>query len=656
MRNFFYTRLAVGNLVKNRKLYAPYCVTNVGIITMFYIMLSIGLNKGFNEMPYAQSTVAMLFFGTVIIGIFSTILVFYTNSFLLKQRQKEIGLYNILGMEKRHIAKMLGIETGVSSLACLVLGLLSGMVLSKLMFLILLKLMHFSVPIAFSVSFKAMTITSVFFGILFACTLLYNVARIHLLNPINLMRGSVVGEKEPKSKWLMALIGAGCLGYGYYLAQSVDNPMMAIQTFFIAVLFVIVATYTLFTAGSIVVLKGLRKNKKFYYNPKHFIAVSGMIYRMKQNASGLASICVLSCAVLVSVSTTVSMYIGIDDMFETRYPMTVEMTIRDEAPLEALQTLEGVVARLAETHGVSVKSPIAYGNAAVFTDIAQSQWTFEGDYSKMHNVYLVLAEEMSRIQGERISVSEGELLAIGEAAEGIPEQVTVGSTTFKVEKAPEAAFEIDKFYRDEMGKYAILVFGNETNRQAFLDAAARGEAASRYTYAFDLEGDEAAQAAFSSALKAYSYAEDSPEVFVESRESVKEEFVGIYGGFLFLGIFLGTLFLMATAMIIYYKQISEGYDDKGRFEILQKVGMSHSEIKKSINRQIVMVFFLPLVAAIVHITFAFNVIKHLLTVFNMVNTQLFIMCTVGTVAAFAVIYYLVYMLTARAYYRLLVVK
>lgn len=656
MRNFFYTRLAVGNLVKNRKLYAPYCVTNVGIITMFYIMLSIGLNKGFNEMPYAQSTVAMLFFGTVIIGIFSTILVFYTNSFLLKQRQKEIGLYNILGMEKRHIAKMLGIETAVSSLACLVLGLLSGMVLSKLMFLILLKLMHFSVPIAFSVSFKAMTITSVFFGILFACTLLYNVARIHLLNPINLMRGSVVGEKEPKSKWLMALIGAGCLGYGYYLAQSVDNPMMAIQTFFIAVLFVIVATYTLFTAGSIVVLKGLRKNKKFYYNPKHFIAVSGMIYRMKQNASGLASICVLSCAVLVSVSTTVSMYIGIDDMFETRYPMTVEMTIRDEAPLEALQTLEGVVERLAETHGVSVKSPIAYGNAAVFTDISQSQWTFEGDYSKMHNVYLVLAEEMSRIQGERISVSEGELLAIGEAAEGIPEQVTVGSTTFKVEKAPEAAFEIDKFYRDEMGKYAILVFGDETNRQAFLDAAAHGEAASRYTYAFDLEGDEASQAAFSSALKAYSYAEDSPEVFVEARESVKEEFVGIYGGFLFLGIFLGTLFLMATAMIIYYKQISEGYDDKGRFEILQKVGMSHSEIKKSINRQIVMVFFLPLVAAIVHITFAFNVIKHLLTVFNMVNTQLFIMCTVGTVAAFAVIYYLVYMLTARAYYRLLVVK
>ncbi len=656
MRNFFYTRLAVGNLVKNRKLYAPYCVTNVGIITMFYIMLSIGLNKGFNEMPYAQSTVAMLFFGTVIIGIFSTILVFYTNSFLLKQRQKEIGLYNILGMEKRHIAKMLGIETAVSSLACLVLGLLSGMVLSKLMFLILLKLMHFSVPIAFSVSFKAMTITSIFFGILFACTLLYNVARIHLLNPINLMRGSVVGEKEPKSKWLMALIGAGCLGYGYYLAQSVDNPMMAIQTFFIAVLFVIVATYTLFTAGSIVVLKGLRKNKKFYYNPKHFIAVSGMIYRMKQNASGLASICVLSCAVLVSVSTTVSMYIGIDDMFETRYPMTVEMTIRDEAPLEALQTLEGVVERLAETHGVSVKSPIAYGNAAVFTDISQSQWTFEGDYSKMHNVYLVLAEEMSRIQGERISVSEGELLAIGEAAEGIPEQVTVGSATFKVEKAPEAAFEIDKFYRDEMGKYAILVFGDETNRQAFLDAAAHGEAASRYTYAFDLEGDEASQAAFSSALKAYSYAEDSPEVFVEARESVKEEFVGIYGGFLFLGIFLGTLFLMATAMIIYYKQISEGYDDKGRFEILQKVGMSHSEIKKSINRQIVMVFFLPLVAAIVHITFAFNVIKHLLTVFNMVNTQLFIMCTVGTVAAFAVIYYLVYMLTARAYYRLLVVK
>lgn len=656
MNNFFYTRLAASNLVKNRKLYLPYTLMNICIIIMFYIMHSIAVNDGVAKLPYSAMASTMLFLGTIVVGIFAMILVFYTNSFLIKRRQKEIGLFNILGMEKKHIAKVLGIESLLCALFCIGIGLVSGMVLSKLMFMAYLKLLKVTVPIAFGISIQSIIITAVFFGILFLITLVFNVAKVHLINPIELLKGGNVGEKEPKSKWIMALLGFGCLGYGYYLAQSVDNPLTAIGTFFIAVIFVIAATYSVFTSGSIVILKLLRKNKAFYYKPKHFIAVSGMLYRMKQNASGLASICILSCAVLVSVSTTVSLYIGMDDLMQTMYPKSVTIITYDETNPSLLDPFSLKVNELAKKEGVEVIDPIRFSEVTNMVDATKTVWTkaeleFQ-NYSSLYSLILLTADEMSAVEGRVINVEPNTLALYTNPKTLMKESIQIEDIKFTVESRVNEPLKVRDFYAQEMTKTVVGVVNSEEERKEIAQRLSDDKVLVKNVYAFDLSGSLEENKAF--ATKVNQLREVSFNGIINSRDLNLDEYTGIYGGFLFIGIFLGSLFLMATAMIIYYKQMSEGYDDQGRYEILQKVGMSHGEIKKTISRQIVMVFFLPLVTAIIHIAFAFNVIKHLLTVFGLVNTQLFITCTLGTIGAFALIYFIVYLLTAKAYYKLLV--
>lgn len=656
MSKFFYTKLAAGNLVKNRKLYLPYNLMNICIIIMFYIMHSIATNDGVAKLPYSATASTMLFLGTIIVGIFAVILVFYTNSFLIKQRQKEIGLFNILGMEKKHIAKMLGLESLLCALFCLSVGLISGMVLSKLMFMGYLKLLKVTVPIAFGISLQSIYLSLVFFGILFFLTLVFNVTKMHLINPIDLLKGGNVGEKEPKTKWLMALIGFGCLGYGYYLAQSVDNPLSAIGTFFIAVILVIVATYSIFTAGSIVILKLLRKNKKFYYKPKHFIAVSGMLYRMKQNASGLASICILSCAVLVSVSTTVSLYIGMDDLMSTTYPKNITITTYGDGEAASLDEFIGEIDQLAKREGITIQEPVRYSETVEMVNAKSNHWTKADsqnyDYREWSSLVLLTADEMSQLEGREIKVPSNTLALYTNPNELLKESVQIGDVAFAIESRVDESLKVKQMYVQDLEQGIIAVVNSDLEREIIAKNLSDAEFMVKNIYGFDLEGTADENKAFANQVEALR--KSNVEGVLRSRDLAMDEFVGIYGGFLFIGIFLGSLFLMATAMIIYYKQMSEGYDDQGRYEILQKVGMSHGEIKKTISRQIVMVFFLPLVTAIIHIAFAFNVIKHLLTVFGLVNTQLFITCTLGTIGAFALIYFIVYLLTAKAYYKLLV--
>lgn len=660
MDSFFYTRLALSNLVKNRKLYLPYGLMNMGIIAMFYIMHSIASNEGISNMIYAGTLSTMLYLGTIVVGIFATILVLYTNSFLVKQRQKELGLYHILGMEKKHIAKMLGMESIISAIACVGIGLISGMILSKLLFMILLKLMSSTVTLQFGISFTSILVTAGFFGVLFFVTLFYNLARIHVSNPINMLKGGNVGEKEPKAKWLMALIGFGTLAYGYYLAQSVNNPLNAIGTFFIAVLLVIVATYALFTSGSIVVLKLLRRNKKFYYNQKHFIAVSGMLYRMKQNASGLASICILSCAVLVSVSTTVSMYLGMEEMLTITAPRSIQLHVYD-LESNSLESIKAPIDQMIKENGLEASNVVNYTERSSM--ITQSgnilnpvdQQNFK--VNEMINLALITAEDYAHLENKALSIGNDEIVFINKDAEAISNTLMINNKTYKTHFEYDEDAKIMDFYQRGFNKNYLGVVANESVREEIIKYLDGEETTKSWIYAFDLGDDYEANKAFASEMGQWISEDVIKYGFsFQSRDLQRTEFFGIYGGFFFIGIFLGLLFLMATAMIIYYKQISEGYDDQGRYEILQKVGMSHGEIKKSIKRQIILVFFLPLITAIIHICFAFNVIKHLLTVFGMFNTHLFIMCTVGTVGVFALIYFIVYVLTAKAYYKLLVVN
>lgn len=659
MRNFFFSHLAASNLVKNRKLYLPYMLMNIGIILMFYVMHAIASNEGLSKMKGASATIAMLFLGTIVVGIFASILVFYTNSFLLKQRQKEIGLYNILGMEKRHIGKMLGMEALIVALVCLVLGIGSGIVLSKLMFMGLLKIMAIQTPLLFSISFNSIWITFVFFSILFLITLIYNVARMHLINPVSLLKGGQVGEKEPKTKWLMAILGFTALGYGYYLAQSVDNPMSAITTFFFAVLLVIFATYNIFTFGSIMVLKMLRKNKKFYYKSKHFVAVSGMIYRMKQNASGLASICILSCAVLVSVSTTVSMYVGMDDMLRSSYPRDFKVTFFSE---EEGKVEEGkqTIMKLAEKHKVVTTELLNYSEKGTMIHVNQDKWTAASRenfrFDELSVVIFVTAEEMGQIEGKTFSVGENELKIYGNNMPLLKDTAAIGNEVYQITKDENSKLKIQDLYGTNFGMSVIAMVKDSAQRDKIMLGIDGKSSDYKEIFAFDLDEDEENNKKFASEVQSFFSNKDEFFVDVDSRDLARDEFIGIYGGFFFIGTFLGLLFLMATAMIIYYKQMSEGFDDQARYEILQKVGMSQDEIKTSINRQIVMVFFLPLLTAIVHIGFAFNVIEQMLTVFGLQNTQLFITCTLATIGVFALIYFAVYKLTAKAYYKLLIVN
>lgn len=363
----FYPKLALTNLKKNGKTYIPYLLTCVLTVMMFYVMYAISKNTGLDQMQGATSLKIILGWAVIVTGIFSVVFLFYTNSFLVKQRKKEFGLYQVLGMDKGNLTKMMAWESILTILVSIVLGLAAGILLGKLMFLILLKMMHFAVPLKFAVESDAMIGTIILFLIIFAITFIFNLFQVQTANPVELLHGGSQGEKEPKTKWLLALIGAATLGIGYYIAQTTDSPLAAIGKFFIAVILVIIGTYCLFTAGSIAFLKILKKNKKFYYQSRHFTSVSGMIYRMKQNAVGLANICIMSTIVLVLVSVSVSLYTGIEDALSTRFPTDLNIMIYDTSQ-ENLDKADQIIKEETEKAGVGLENRVYY-RAGAFTVI-----------------------------------------------------------------------------------------------------------------------------------------------------------------------------------------------------------------------------------------------------------------------------------------------
>lgn len=655
MNRVYYPKLAWTNLIRNRRTYLPYSLACMCCMAMFYIMLAISKNIGINNMSGAVQIQTILNLGTVVIGIFSVIFLFYTNSFLMKRRKKEIGLYNILGMEKKHIAKILLYETVFVSLGCLILGLLSGILFSKLIFLLLLKMLSFKVPFVFTISITSLNLTVFLFLVIFILTLLSNLMHIRMAKPIELLKGGQVGEREPKIKWVMTILGILFLCIGYGIALFVKSPLMAISWFFIAALFVMFGTYALFTSGSIVLLKLLRKNKKFYYKINHFTSVSSMIYRMKQNAIGLSNICILSSAVLVMISTTVSLYVGVDDVLETRFPRDV-MIQYDNASVENSQKLDQTLQDHVENESITMDQVIAYHYTTLtltreeetFTtmeDLPYSSPNFnilklitENDYNQMENKSVKLTSNEVLIYSNGQAYNQDEIII-----NGVPFQVKEEINTLQIEKKSPVVI---------INGYYIIVKDVETIRSIYENANEKKLENLNYVIGFNLKGEVAEKEIFVSNIRQKFKDQVDSKIYVKAKEMSRETFYGLYGGLLFLGLFLGILFLMATALIIYYKQISEGYDDQERYAIMQKVGMSRHEVKKTIKSQIMIVFFFPLLAAVIHIAVAFKMITRLLAVLNLVNIPLFFICTVGTILVFAIIYAGVYTLTARAYYRI----
>lgn len=490
--------------------------------------------------------------------------------------------------------------------------------------------------------------------------------QIKLANPVELLRGGSEGEREPKTKWVLAVTGIALVGYGYFVALTTESPMKAIQLFFVAVVCVVLGTYALFVAASIALLKILKKRKNFYYQSKYFTAVSGMIYRMKQNAVGLANICILSTMVLVMISTTICMYMGMDDILTTRYPREFEVT-SFYPDKETEEKILRIIEEEAEKAGVEEKDVMAYhsgGAATVKKEGAFNIAVDEDVYSGSEDVYelvMIPAEDYNALEGKDISLGDGEILLYNPDADS----EKIGGTVKIQGEAYKVVEELDTFSLEEKNSSRVIngyyvIMKDEELIQEFLNKAYQmlskeysqlDEIKVSYKVCLDFEGTKEdcrkAEAAIKKRIK-----EEVPQAYCDGREIEQESFYAVYGGLLFIGLYLGSMFLMATVLIIYYKQISEGYDDKERYQIMQKVGMSKKEVRRSIRSQVLMVFFLPLAAAVLHVAVAFKVITKLLAVLNMVNVPLFLLCTVATAAVFAVFYAAVFGVTAREYYRI----
>lgn len=665
MNRLFYARLAIGNLRKNAGLYLPYVLTAVGIGAMYYIMGAITRDEGIKQMRGSSELFMILSLGCGVIAIFTVIFLFYTNSFLMKRRKKEFGLFNILGMEKRHIGRMMFWEIIMVAFVSIGGGIVVGTVLNKLVVLALMRLLQFDVPFGFHISGGAMASVAILFAGIFIATLVYNLFQVQKASPIELLRSSSQGEREPRTRWLLALIGVLALGAGYAIAIVVESPIDVLMMFFLAVLLVILGTYCLFTAGSIVVLKLLRRNKNYYYKTSHFTSVSGMIYRMKQNAVGLSNICILSTMVLVMLAGSFSLYMGKDDSLHNRYPKEIMingygMTEEGRNMLEecAMQGAKDTGFAIEEMSDCTSLSFAGYKNGE---DIHVEAWQEgvkapEGELIMME--WLTL-EEYQQFAGQVPELAEDEVLVYTAHGEKGDSQYRIGEQTFRIKGyLPELNLDDMKLevvydmYFIVVRDQAVMQKINEFQKSVYGERASDIET----VVAFDVEGGEEQEIACKDRI-AQLIAERNPDsqqgaVRVESRSERSNDDMVVFGGFLFLGIFLGFVFLMATTMIIYYKQVSEGYEDKGRFEIMQKVGMSKKEVRASIRSQIVKVFFLPLVMACIHLAAAFPMMNRLLLLFGMANVKLFVICTVATVAIFAVIYAIVYSITAKTYYKI----
>lgn len=673
MRKFLYARMALTNIKKHSKIYFPYILTCIGSIAMFFIMYSLAHDEGLNKLYGGAQLGLILSMGVVILGIFSAIFLFYTHSFLIKRRKREFGIYNILGMEKKHISRMMCWEMIFTAAAGLILGIASGLILSKLCYMLLLNLMNSgilssgtspAVSLTFSLSSDALKVTILLFAAIFIVSLLNTLRQIHVSNPVELLSASNQGEKEPKIKWPLVLIGLITLITGYYLAVTVKDIMAALGTLLIAILLVIIGTYCLFTAGSIAVLKLMRRNKSYYYKARHFTSISGLLYRMKQNAVGLANICILSTAVLVTMSTTVSLYIGLPGLIRTRYPRNIIMHLSGVAAedIESIDsTIAGILSQYSQTENNTIRmrqcSMPVLQNGTQLSKVLDTSTMSDG---KACTLYLITLDDYKKQSNDdSFSLNDDEIFVQKIYGDDLSNTVTLGDKTWHIKgnidniaaAASQRAMMVNAYYLVMPSENAITETFNAIAPD-YLIKDYDGKPMTYY-YAFDLLCDKDIQTQIAQSLEqALIIGDANYSGYLECEAANLNDINALYGSFFFIGIFIGFLFIMATVLIIYYKQISEGYEDRARYAIMQKVGMSLKEVRRSIKSQVLTVFFLPLCVACIHLAFAFPLMKIVLSMMNLSDFTLYAFGCIGTVIVFALFYTIVYGLTARTYYKI----
>lgn len=663
MNKGMYTKLAITNIKNNRQFYFPYLLTGIITVAMFYIMCALESNPGIQSMPGAKDLGLILRLGIGVIGIFAVIFLFYTNSFIIKRRKKELGIYNILGMEKRHIAKILSKEAFFAAIIAIGGGLVTGVLFHKLACMLLYRMIGFNGGITFSFSKKGVMITAILFAIVYLLTYIYDLFQVQLANPIELLQSGNKGEREPKTKAIMAVLGVLCLGAGYFIAITTKNPIKALTLFFVAVILVIIGTYLLFTAGSIALLKILRRNKGYYYQTKHFTSVSGMIYRMKQNAVGLANICILSTMVLVAVSTTVSLYVGIEDIMKERYPNEINISAYYDTGAPAEDSIAPIVEKSVKESGRKIRHEEDYLELYFAAIKDQGQYSLDKEKVKtagdrVSGFVVLTREDCKKKYNEEIPELAENEVALFTIKKTDMDTLVLENRSYHVKEIKQ--FENTEDFEtiaDMMDEYYYVIVNDvqdmERLWQLQKDIYQENSSSISRQVRLDIDGDsEQKKECFENIKTALGPEQAKARILIDSRQSNLDEFYQIYGGFLFLGLFLGILFLMITVLIIFYKQISEGYDDKERFSIMEKVGMSNDEVKATIRSQVRTVFFLPILMAAIHVGMAFPMIKRLLALFGLSNTALFTGCMAGTILVFTLIYLLVFLKTSKTYYKI----
>lgn len=668
MKNLWF-KLAVSGMKGNKKTYLPYILASVGVIAMYYIIAYLAGSTfiaSFNGGTQIQIYLGM---GVNILEIFSIIFLFYTHSFLIRRRKQEFGLYNILGLSRRDIGIVMFVETILISLLTITAGIAAGILLSKIAELALMALIEAEQNYAINISLSAIIDTIVLFLSINAIVYCKTLFDIHHTKTVNLLHTDNYGEKAPKANWLFAIVGLVLLVVAYYLALQIKDPIIAVTIFFFAVALVIVATYLLFTAGSVTLCRLLQRNKKYYYKTNHFISVSSMAFRMKRNGAGLATICILSTMVLVTITFTTCMYAGIENGLRNRFPRNIMLDIYapDTTSLASVQEavqpeMENILSQygnaqsnMLDYHVVGF-SGIKEGNCLSFLPMNDM-----ASLDKAYDIYILPVSDYNEMSDEPLTLTGNE------AAVWTSNNTTIsGNITIEENVTLDVTQQVEDFSNGDISTSSfmptIYLFVNEFDDVVNALTIAQQDMdypigiTVHWFYGMDYAGD-AEQSSLCAALTdvisqneliASNTVLYSSDCAADSRES----FRALYGGAFYLGVILGTMFMVAAVMIIYYKQLTEGYEDKARFNIMQKVGMTAKEIRKSINSQILTVFFMPLIAAGIHLCFAFPLLEKILAMFNIVDHTLLVMVTGITFLVFALFYIVVYHLTSRTYYRI----
>lgn len=691
MKHGFYIRLAANGIQKNKKTYVPYLLTCTGMILISYLLFFLMKSNHISAMRGGGTLQEMLLLGGEVFSIFSVIFLFYTNSFLIRRRKQEFGLYNILGMGKGNIARILVWESILMALISFTGGLVLGILCSKAAELAIAWVLEGEISFAYSVEGWALWRTIGLFVVIFALILLNSLRQIRVANPIELLHSTSAGEKPPKGNWFLAVAGVVILAAAYVIAVSIQDPIAALNWFFIAVLMVIVATYLLFIAGSVVLCRILKKKKDYYYQSNHFISVSTMMYRMKHNGAGLASICVLSTIVLVMVSSGVCLYAGKGNALQQAYPREINMDVKlvedetehtdenmiNERLQSCLDEIHTIAMQETQTAGLSMQNLIQYRSISMAIFLEQAQVSMKAATDGMANTIggtdtgtsvrsltVVPLEDYNRLTGEQELLEADEILicCAGNRTYGYDTLTLADLGTLRIKR------EVSEFMPGRDSTYAVTstifivvpdmeLLGeiDSYQKQVYQENASLVEA----YYGFDVNGSEEEQRSLAEAIIAGIQAQDpdagtlvNTMVGVRSIAAERGDFYGIYGGLFVVGIVLSGVFVLATVLIMYYKQITEGYEDRARFEVMQKVGMTKREIRRSIHSQILTVFFAPLGMAGLHLMFAFPILYKILMLFRLQNRSFLIAVTACCFLVFVIFYVAVYLITSRVYYRI----